>query len=335
MLLPIIVFFTVSVLFYGLALLFMRSRKGREAEVLAGGRLRPLIFGPLTRALAWVIPITPMSKAKLTKDVRRAGHYHRYALEEFLSLRNAMVLGWMFLVGTLIVVAVEPDDTALALKVLIAGVFGMILLYALPVLVLRNRAAARVQRIQFALPDALDMITMCTAGGLPLQQALGQVSGDLHTTHSDLAMELKIMGRQMDASSLDTAMSQFANRIDTPEIQSLTAMVSQTHMQGSSVAAAFQEFSDGMRRGQRQRAEEQGNKTSVKLLLPLVLCLAPPVYMLLLTPAVIELKRFVVRENQPGGILAPASLDFPAAATAAPFALQPPADQTPDNVSSP
>ena len=56
MLLPLAAFFLVTALFYGLASLFMRSRKSRESEVLAGGRLRPLIFGPLTHALAWVFP---------------------------------------------------------------------------------------------------------------------------------------------------------------------------------------------------------------------------------------------------------------------------------------
>ena len=53
----------------------------------------------------------------------------------------------------------------------------------------------------------------------------------------------------------------------------------------------------------RQRAEEKGNKTAVKMLFPLVFCLAPPVYMMLHTPAVIELRDFVHRESRAGGAL--------------------------------
>jgi len=70
------------------------------------------------------------------------------------------------------------------------------------------------------------------------------------------------------------------------------------------VAAAFREFADSVRRTRRQRAEEQGNKASVKLLFPVVLCLAPPIYILLLGPATLELKNFMNRENMPGGVLA-------------------------------
>ncbi len=331
MLLPIAVFLIVTALLYGLALPFIRGRRNPDHEVLAGGRLRPLIFGPLTAALAGVMPSTTVTKARITKDLRRAGYYHRFALAEFLSFRNAMVIGWVFLIGALVVVGADPENTSPTFKLLIAGFLGAILLYSLPVLVMRSRANARVQRIRFALPDALDMTTMCTTGGLPLQQALAEVSQQLHTTHPDLAMELKIMGRQMEAGSLDGALVQFANRIDTPEIQALTAMFSQTHRQGSSVAASFQEFADGLRRGQRQRAEEQGNKTAVKMLLPLVLCLAPPVYMMLLTPAVIELRRFMVQENRPGGALTPASLDLTQSNVTDQFAGSFPAGEAPED----
>ena len=200
MLLPIAVFLVVSALLYALALPFIRGRKNGENDVLSGGKTRPLIFGPVTVALAGVLPCTSVTRAKITKDLRRGGYYHRFALEEFLSFRNAMVIGWVFLIGTLVVVAVEPDDSLLTLKLMIAGSLGAILLHNLPVLVMRNRANTRVGRIQFALPDALDMITMCTTGGLPLQQALTQVSAQLHATHPDLATELKIMGRQMKAA---------------------------------------------------------------------------------------------------------------------------------------
>ncbi len=320
MLLPTAVFLIVAALLYVLALPFVRGAKGRENEVLSGGKPRPLIFGPVTRALAGVVPCTAATKANITKDVRRAGYYHRLAREEFLSFRNGLVIGWVVLIGTLAVVISDGENTTVMLNLLLAGLLVAIVLYALPVLVLRSRGNARVQRIRFALPDALDMITMCTTGGLSLHEALSKTSRELHTTHADLAMELKIMGRQMEAGSMDGALTQLAARIDTPEIQSLTAMVSQTHAQGSSVAAALQEFGDALRQGRRQRAEEHGNKTSVKMLLPLVLCLAPPVYMLLLTPAVIELRRFVLRENQPGGILTPGGIEIQENASVSPFA---------------
>ena len=72
---------------------------------------------------------------------------------------------------------------------------------------------------------------------------------------------------------------------------------------GGNVSSAFRDFADSIRRTRRQSAEERGNKASVKLLFPVVFCLAPPIYILLLGPAALELKQFVQRENRPGGAL--------------------------------
>ena len=300
-------FLGITALCYGVGWGLIRGRRNHDAEVFSGGRRRPLIFGPLTTAMAGVIPCSAAGKAAITRELRRAGCYHRFAWEEFASLRNALIVGWVLLIGTLIVVGTEPGDQMTG-RLLIVGVVGVVLLYGLPRLILHSRAGARVQRIQYSLPDALDMITMCMTGGLPLHGALCRVSSELGTTHSDLACELRILGRQMEAGSLDGALRQFADRIDTPDAQALAVLVSQTERQGGSVSAAFHEFADEVRRARRQRAEEQGNKTTVKMLLPLVFCLAPPIYMLLLSPAIIELRSFVVQENRAGGVLSPAAL---------------------------
>jgi tight adherence protein C len=147
------------------------------------------------------------------------------------------------------------------------------------------------------------MATMCMSGGVPLQSALMRVSDEMQSIHPDLAFELRVMGRQMEAASLDMAVGQFAARIDAPEVQSLAAILGQTERQGSGVAAAFELFADNVRLNRRQRSEEAGNKTAIKLLFPLVFCLAPPVFLMLLAPAAVELTDFVKRERQPGGAI--------------------------------
>ena len=248
------------------------------------------------------MPSNPKTQEKLVTFLRHAGHYHRAALQEFTALRNALILGWMFVTLTLIVVATQPGDQRMVVLLLIGGI-GALLLYSLPRLILETMAKHRLQRIEESLPDALDMITMCMSGGLPLQMSMQRVSGEIEPIHRDLAFELKVIGRQMEAGSLEGALKQFAGRIDTPEVQSLAAIIGQTEQQGASVALAFQDFADNVRLTRRQNADEQGNKTALKLLFPLVFCLAPPVYMMLLMPAAIEMSQFVKRETQPGGAL--------------------------------
>ncbi len=93
MLLPLAAFVAVGVLFFCLGLLLIRSGKNRDQEVFAGGRRRTSIFGPLTSALAGVLPCGPSAKEQLGKDLVRAGYYHRFALREFMAIRSALVVG--------------------------------------------------------------------------------------------------------------------------------------------------------------------------------------------------------------------------------------------------
>jgi tight adherence protein C len=305
------VFLMPGLTFLGVGLLVLlmgRLLMGRPNADVEVSKLRSPVFGRLTLGLAGVVPMSQAKKNKIRRELKQAGYYHPLALEEFLAIRNALATGWIVLVGTAIVAAFQPNDDPTP-QIAIAGAMVLAILYAAPRLWLQSAAARRLGRIQQGLPDALDMITMCLSGGLPLQQAMNRVSGEIRSCHPDFAFEMEVVRRQADAFSLDRALDQFADRIDLPEVNSLTAIVAQTERLGTNVATALRDYADSMRRNHRQRAEERGNKASVKMLFPVVLCLAPPVYILLLAPAMLEIREFFVRENQTGGILSPPDMD--------------------------
>lgn len=265
---------------------------------------RPLIFGALTEPLAAITPQFPYQAKMLARDLARAGYYTPKARQEYLALRNGLALGGAILTGLVVIAAEEPGQDY-ALRIILIGLAITILIASFPRMLLHWQANARVRRIQTALPDALDMITMCLTGGLPLQDALERVGAEIHNVHPDLACELDIIRRQAETGSLEQALRQFSQRIDIPEITSLTAIVGQAQRLGTNVSTALRDYADGIRRNHRQRAEERGNTTSVKLLLPVVLCLAPPVYILILAPALMQMREFISQENQSGGILSP------------------------------
>jgi tight adherence protein C len=301
MLLPLLTFAGIFFVFFLVSLVFLYW--GRNQEVQVGARRRRLLFGGLTEALAKALPCGAAAHEQLTRYLRHAGHYHRDAVWEYRALRNALVLSTGALIVTFVSVGTEPGDGML-LPALSVGGLALTLCYALPRLMLEAMAKSRLQRIEYDLPDALDMINMCMSGGLPLQVALARVGDELQHSHADLAYELRLVGRHMEASSFEGALRRFAQRIDTPEVQSLAAVIGQSESQGAGVTAAFQDFADNVRLTRRQQADEQGNKTTLKLLFPVIFCLAPPVYLMLLTPAALELRSFVKREVQPGGLLA-------------------------------
>ena len=294
----------VPVTFVGVmfAVLLAAAALRRRARGKASfGEDRPLAFGPLTVPLAHMFSVSQSSRAKLAKELRQAGRYAPHALEQFLAVRNVMVAGWIVLVTFAVLGASRSDGAPLALFV--GGTAGLAVLFAVPRLLLQSKASRRVRNIQTQLPDALDMMSMCLTGGLPLHQAIKRVSAELESSHPELAEELAIVQHQAETHTLSNALEQFAERIDADELRSLSALVTQTERLGTNVATALSDYAEGIRRAFRQRAEEQGNKTSVKMLLPVSLCLAPPVYILLLAPALLELREFVSRETRPGGAL--------------------------------
>ena len=85
------------------------------------------------------------------------------------------------------------------------------------------------------------------------------------------------------------ALKHFADRIDVPDIRSLASIVSQTERLGTNVARAMKDYSATVRQAQRRRVEERANRLSVQIMLPVIFCLSPPVYLLLCGPPVLEL----------------------------------------------
>ncbi len=312
-----ITFLVVTIGTYLLLMLFIRSGRNREDEVLTPRGPRPMIFGALTPALAGILPIRAETRERYWRFLRQAGHYHSQALTEYLALRNALAVASLLLVLATVVVVTEPGEPAMY-QLAGAGLVVILLMYSLPRLGLEAAAKARTRRIEESLPDAMDMITMCTSAGLPLQHAISRISEELKSSHPDLAFELRIVGRHSEAGSLSSAVQRFAKRIDIPEVHSVASMVWQAEQQGASVAGAFQTFSDQVRLTRRQRAEEAGNKTAFKMLFPLVLCLMPAVYLVLVGPAVVQLRNFFRDAKQPGGPLSTPNIS---SATAAPAGI--------------
>jgi tight adherence protein C len=300
--LVLIAFIVITAGSFGILMLFVSGGRNRESEVSTPRGRRPLVFGFLTHALAGMLPIRPETRQRYCRLLRQAGHYHSQALAEYLALRNALVAGSLILILATIVVVTEPGEPAMY-QIAGGGLIVIALLFSLPRLGLEAMAKARARRIEESLPDAMDMITMCTSAGLPLQHAIARISDELQSSHPDLAFELRIVGRHAEAGSLSSAVQHFAKRLDVPEIHSVAAMVWQAEQQGAGVAGAFQAFSDQVRLNRRQRAEEAGNKAAFKMLFPLVLCLMPAVFLVLLGPAVLQLRDFFRDAKQPGGAL--------------------------------
>lgn len=261
----------------------------------------------LATSMAAQIPQPAAEAEQLTQELTRAGYYRPTARRNFLAVRNALTVLPLVMSAALLVLLV-PGTYGSA--VLIAtGLVAAGLGYCLPRFRLRWQGNRRVARIERSLPDATDMLTMCITGGMTMHEALDRVSRELGMSHPDLALELAIIRRHAELGSLVQGLQQFSRRLATAEVQSLTTLLIQSERLGTNLVRALEDYTDNLRRRRRQLAEERANRASVKMLFPLVLCLAPSVFILLLGPAVLELRNFLVRERRPGGVLSQENIE--------------------------
>jgi tight adherence protein C len=299
--------------------------KGRSGGESARKRRGPL-FGPFTGALAAQLPQPSAEAASLEQDLRRAGYYRPTARRDFLAVRNLLAITIVVAAGAL-AVWLGPSHSHLTAGLVIGGVALAATVICAARFHIYLKGKRRVQQVQDGLPDAMDMISMCVSGGLSLNDALERVGRDLALSHAEVARELEIVREHAEIGTLEQALRGFSNRIDAPVVKSMAAVVNQSERLGTNVVTALHDYADSMRQQHRQRAEERANKTGVKMLFPLVFCMAPSIFLLLWGPAVLELRSFLQKETRPGGILEQADPSLLRQPRISPIAFQGP--QTP------
>ena len=240
---------------------------------------------PLSRAL-------PLSPADVSKDralLIQAGYRDAKHASIYRSLR--LLFGAL---GFLIVFAISGFSSPLLLV-------GMLALgFYLPRFLLKRKIAERQRSIRLGLPDALDLTVICVEAGLPLDQAIHRVAEDLQYAHPELSGEFHLFDLETRAGKPRAeALRNLAGRTGVDDVQSLVATLVQTDRFGTSVAQALRVHSDSLRTERRQRAEEAAAKTTVKMIIPLVLFVMPSLIFVTVGPAVIQLVRLL--SNVGGG----------------------------------
>ncbi|OLC90008.1 MAG: hypothetical protein AUH86_24340 [Acidobacteria bacterium 13_1_40CM_4_58_4] len=240
----------------------------------------------MRNALASVGKLVPADASKKSYAdllIIRAGYRSPSAI---LALRGAKVLLPIALV--IFVFASGLHRMNPFVFPVLAAVVG----YLVPELWLVWRVHARQTLLRRALPDCLDLLVICVEAGLGLDQALLKVAEELRVSHPELTGELKLVNMEMRVGkSRVEALRELGHRTGLEDIKSLVAMLIQTERFGTSISQSLRVFSDDMRMRRRQRAEEMGAKTTVKMVPPLVFFIFPALMVVILGPALITLVR--------------------------------------------
>jgi tight adherence protein C len=212
--------------------------------------------------------------------IARAGMTGRWAAEQHFALK-VLTTGVVAVLGS-IRLLVGPSMATLAVVALVVAAAWM-----LPDLYLRNRAAQRQQQIVQELPDVLDQVTISVEAGLGFEAALLRV---VQTTPGPLSEEFGRMLQDVQVGARRTdALEQMVERTDAADLRHVATALVQADRHGIALAHTLRVQSKELRQKRRMRAQEAANKVAVKLLFPVVFCLFPALFVVILGPAVIRI----------------------------------------------
>jgi tight adherence protein C len=161
-----------------------------------------------------------------------------------------------------------------------------------PNIVLTQLIRRRREKISNSIPDAIDLLVICVDAGLGMDQAMLRVGQELGISHPEITEELLQINREQRAGKpRNRAWSDMAKRCELPDIDAFASMLVQTERFGTPISRALSTFADNIRTKRRQIAEEMAAKTTVKIIFPLVLCIFPSIFLVLLGPAVLTIMR--------------------------------------------
>ncbi|WP_254511043.1 type II secretion system F family protein [Anatilimnocola floriformis] len=275
-----------------LRLLFSKKQDATPEQPADPRRSSGGVFGPLTEALASQIPESEKERVEFGQMLRQAGLYSPTARQSIYAYRFILLVFPLFCTG-LLAIASPPSQTW---RILIVGGVITAILSITPRMWVYLRRQKRVAQINAGLADMLDMLGMCLGGGMPLSHSLDHVSKNL-TAYPALGEELQIMRRQADVGSLRMALSDWANRIDSPEVRQVATLLTRGDQLGASISGSLLEQADHFRTTRKNLANLQANRLPVFLTFPLLFCFAPAALIILMSPAFMQLSEFFDPQN--------------------------------------
>jgi len=221
---------------------------------------------------------------RLRLSLIQAGFRSDQALYNYLAIRVLLPLS--LVVVYLVTRFFYRLTTDIILYIVILAALG----FLLPKIWLSLAIRARQERIFKGLPDALDLMVVCVEAGLGLDMTFKRVGEEIKMTCKDLSDEFTLTTLEVRAGkSRDEAFKNMALRTNTPEVNNLMTVLTQTSRFGTSLATALRVHADAMRVKRRQIAEETAAKSTVKIIFPLVIFIFPAIFVVIIGPGAIRI----------------------------------------------
>lgn len=257
-------------------------------EIELSQSLNERVILPMARKLGeFALRFTPQNALhNTTRKLELAGN--PTGLEPTTFWASRFLLAFIFGAGLLVVFSVSTIDWTWGRKLIITFIF-ILLGFFMPELMLQSKIQKRQLAIRRAMPDALDLLTICVQAGLGFDAAMSKVN---EKWDNELSLSFGRVLREIQLGKLRReALKDMADRVGISEMTSFVAAIVQSEQLGVSMSKVLRIQADQMRMKRRQMAEEAAHKAPIKMLFPMGLLIFPSLLIILLGPAALLLSQ--------------------------------------------
>jgi tight adherence protein C len=222
----------------------------------------------------------------LRQRLIRAGIYDPRGVAYFFLARTGLAVALAVGVFLLLPLVRPTGGSFHWLMAIVGGIAG----YIGPSLYLDRRIKARAAEHRSGFPDFMDLLVVCADSGLSMEAAFERVSRELGETYPSLTANIHITNLEIRAGrNLKEGLERFGDRLGIEESRAFATLINQSIDLGSSITDALRVYSDDMRHKRLSRAEEKAYALPAKLSVPMMVCIFPVLFVVILLPVIVRL----------------------------------------------
>ncbi|HTS40172.1 MAG TPA: type II secretion system F family protein [Xanthobacteraceae bacterium] len=214
----------------------------------------------------------------------KAGIFDPRAVGYFFVGRTALAIA--LAAGMFFFAPVSENSGAIWFLVIVGGIVG----YVGPSMYIDRRIKSRKMEHQAGFPDFMDLLVVCADSGLSMEASLDRVGRELGDSYPSLTANIHMANLEIRAGrTMSDALDHLSERLGLEEARSFATLIQQSEELGSSITDALRVYSDDMRHKRLSRAEEKAYSLPAKLSLPMMICIFPVIFVVIMLPVFVRL----------------------------------------------
>jgi tight adherence protein C len=222
----------------------------------------------------------------LRRRLMQAGYFDPRCVAYFFLGRTVLAIGLALTAAIGLPLIGMGEGSSFWLFVGAAGIAG----YLGPSLYLDKRIAKRRLEYQAGFPDFMDLLVVCADAGLAMEASLDRVGQELSESYPALSANIHMTNLEIRAGrTMTDALEHLGQQLGLDEARSFATLIQQSAELGSSISEALRVYSDDMRHKRLSRAEEKAYALPAKLSIPMMVCIFPVLFVVILLPVIVRL----------------------------------------------